>query len=119
MFALIVTEVSAHHSRAGYDTKKVVTLRGIVDEVKWRNPHVFVLFDVKDESGKAVQWTGELSSVTSMLAAGMSKDSFKPGDEIVATVNPAESGIPESLIVKLARGDGTVVVNESYRAETR
>ena len=118
-FALFAGVVSAHHSRAGYDNKKVVTLKGTVVEVAWRNPHVWVVFGVKDDKGTVVQWTGELSSVSTMLAAGMSKDSLKAGDEIIVTGAPAEAGTPQSLIAKLTKADGTVVVSDSYRADTR
>ena len=38
----------AHHSVAGYDTQKEVVLRGVVKEFNWRNPHVFVVWEVKD-----------------------------------------------------------------------
>jgi hypothetical protein len=111
--------VSAHHSRAGYDNKKTVTLKGVVKEVAWRNPHVYVIFGVKDDKGTVVQWTGELSSVSTMLAAGMSKDTLKAGDEIVVVGAPAEAGTPQSLIAKLTRADGTLVVADSYRSDTR
>ena len=55
---------SAHHSRAGYDTAKdkLTTLNGVVTEVIWRNPHVFLIWDSKDEKGTVVKWTGEFSS---------------------------------------------------------
>ena len=30
--------VSAHHSVAGYDSKKEISLRGVIVEYNWRNP---------------------------------------------------------------------------------
>ena len=56
--------VSAHHSMAGYDDTKKITLSGVVSEYRWRNPHAWVVWDVKDESGKIVQWSGELPAIT-------------------------------------------------------
>ena len=49
---------SAHHSMAGYDSNKQITLQGVVSEYTWRNPHVWVVWSVKDDAGKVVQWTG-------------------------------------------------------------
>ena len=49
--------VSAHHAVVGYDRKKTVTMKGVVTEWRWRNPHAFLVFDVKDES--AVPGTGD------------------------------------------------------------
>ena len=108
--------VSAHHGRAGYDTAangKVV--KGVVAEYRWLNPHVFILWDAKDDKGETVKWTGEFSSPTTMLSEGMSKNTFKPGDEIAVTVIPAKGGTPYGLVLKIARADGKVVVDLSER----
>jgi hypothetical protein len=107
---------SAHHSRAGYDSDdKQLTLKGIVTEYKWKNPHVFIVWDTKDANGKVVQWVGELSSVSTMISEGMNKQSLKPGDEILVTAVPAKEGKPQSLIRKVVKPDGKVVVDMSRR----
>ena len=103
--------VSAHHSVAGYDTRKEVALRGTVVEFNWRNPHVFIVWNVKDENAKVVQWTAEMSAPTSMMQLGMNKNSLKPGDEIIALVNPSKTGNPLSLIRKINMADGKLVVD--------
>ena len=112
--------VSAHHSRAGYDTDdKITTLKGIVTEVKWRNPHVFIIWGVKDDKGTVVQWTGEFSSPSTMISEGLSKDTFKPGDEVAVTVIPAKAGTPQGLVIKMVRPDGRVVIDLSQRRGLR
>ena len=112
VFPLLAGVVSAHHSKAFYG-KEMKTLKGTVVEYKWRNPHVFIVWDVKDANGKVVQWIGELSSVTSSIADGMGKNSLKPGDEIIVTAAPSKTGTPESLIEKVVKADGKVVVDLS------
>jgi Family of unknown function (DUF6152) len=122
-FAVITVAVllgavaSAHHSRAGYDSApgKLVTNNGVVSNVMWRNPHVFVIWDVKDSSGSVVKWTGELSSPTTMISEGMSRDTFKDGDPITATFMPAKAGTPHGLLIKVVRPDGKVVIDLSER----
>ena len=104
--------LSAHHSRAHYG-KEEKTTKGTVLEYKWRNPHVFVVWEVKEEDGKARQWVGEMASVTSMIADGMTKNSLKIGDEIIVVSFPSMTGSPESLIKKITKTDGTVVVDNS------
>jgi Family of unknown function (DUF6152) len=59
--------VLAHHSTAAYQEQEVVQ-KGTVVEYDWGNPHVVVVWDVKDESGNTVRWTGGLASVSSLLA---------------------------------------------------
>lgn len=99
----------AHHSRAHYGNVET-TMKGTVVEYKWRNPHVYVIWDVKDEAGKAVRWIGELASVTTMISEGMTKDSLKPGDEVTIYSFPTKAGTPESVVRRIVKTDGTVVV---------
>ena len=121
LFALLVVftmpgdVVSAHHSMAGYDTGKVIVLQGVVSEYTWRNPHVWVVWDVKDNSGKVMQWIGELPAINTDLSLGMTKNSLKAGDEIAVTVNPSKLGGPEGRVMKIVKKDGTVVMDINRR----
>jgi len=114
---LLGASATAHHSRAGYDSAagKLVTNNGVVSNVIWRNPHVFVVWDVKDSNGSVVKWTGELSSPTTMISEGMGRDTFKPGDPITATFMPAKAGTPHGLLIKVVRPDGKIVMDLSER----
>ena len=111
VFTMFASVVSAHHSTAGYDTKKEAILRGTVTSFVWRNPHVLVFWDVKDENGKVVNWNGQMNSPTSMIQVNMNRNSLKPGDEIIVTANPSKTGLPLSVIVKITMADGTLVVD--------
>jgi len=105
--------VSAHHSRSHYGQTEMTTT-GTVVEYKWRNPHVFVVWEAKDSGGKVTHWVGEMASVTSMIADGMTKDSLKPGDQIKVLAFPSTNpGSTESLIKTITKADGTVVVDNS------
>jgi hypothetical protein len=104
---------SAHHSRAHYGDQETTTT-GTVIEYKWRNPHVFVVWQVKDQTGKSIQWVGEMASVTSMIADGMTKDSLKPGDQVTVIAFPSKNaGSTEALVKKITKSDGKVVVDNS------
>ena len=119
VFPMLSGVVSAHHSRAHYGNEEATT-KGTVVEYKWRNPHVFIVWNAKDESGKSTQWIGEMASVTSMIADGMTKDSLKPGDEITVLAFPSKNpGSTEALIKKITKADGTVVVDNSRTPNLR
>ena len=110
VFTVLAGVVSAHHGRAGYgDT--ISTVKGTVTTVEWKNPHVFINFDVKDASGNAAHWVGELSSPSTMLAAGMSRTTLKPGDEIVVKGKAGQGGTPVVLIDSITK-DGKRVVGD-------
>ena len=110
VFTLLGGVVSAHHGRAGY-SNEVSTVKGTVTTVEWKNPHVFINFDVKDDKGTIAHWIGELSSPSTMLAAGMSRTTLKPGDEIVVKGKSGQNGAPLSLIDSIVR-DGKPIVGD-------
>ena len=114
---LLGARVLAHHSRAGYDTAKdkLTTLNGVVAEIIWRNPHVYLTWDAKDEKGTVVRWTGEFSSTATMMSEGLSRDTFKSGDPLTLTFMPAKAGTPQGLVIRIVRPDGTVVIDLSQR----
>lgn len=113
LLTVFSTVLSAHHSMAGYDDTKKITLSGTVTEYRWRNPHAWVVWEVKDENGKIVQWSGELPAINTDQALGMSKNSLKTGDEISVTINPSKLGTPDGRVWKIVKPDGTVVVDIS------
>jgi len=111
LLAAFAGAASAHHSVAGFDNKKEVVLKGTVVQFIWRNPHVLLLWDVKDENGKVTQWSGEMNSPTSMIQVGMNRESLKPGDEVLVTINPSKTSNPLAVIRKVTKADGQLVVD--------
>lgn len=86
--------VYAHHGTAGYDMDKVITLSGTVTAFEWFNPHVVIQMDVKADNGELQHWLLELAAPIHMTRIGWSKNSMKPGDQIVADTHPAKNGAP-------------------------
>jgi Family of unknown function (DUF6152) len=117
-FLMLGAVVSAHHSAAHY-SKQAMTSRGVVVEYRWRNPHVYVVWEVKGKSGEITHWVGELSSVTTMISDGMTKDSLKQGEEIEVIACPSMNpGSTEAWIRTIKKADGKVVVDSSRGACT-
>jgi Family of unknown function (DUF6152) len=108
--------VLAHHGNAAWSTSQI-TMKGTVVSYVWRNPHVLLIWTTKDDSGKTVQWTGEVASPESMMADdGWTKETFKPGDELVLVVRQAKTGVPNGVIDQIKRADGTEVMRFSRQA---
>ena len=111
VFAVPGGPVLAHHS-SGLMDNKVTTMSGTVVEYRWRNPHVILVWDTKTTDGKVVRWTGELASVTSMMADGMTKDTIKAGDEVRISCNVHKLGEPTAVIKGLAKPNGSPILKE-------
>jgi hypothetical protein len=108
----IAAPLFAHHGRgATYDMKKQVTLKGVVTEVSWRNPHVLIWMDVKDETGKVTNWGFENSNVSSLAREGYNRNTLQVGQEITAVVNPGTNGAPVGIVVRVVLGDGKVIMS--------
>jgi hypothetical protein len=109
-FGVLVGIALAHHGRAGYGNE-ITSVKGVVTSVEWKNPHVFLNFDVTNEKGDVSHWVGELSSPSTMLAAGMSRTTLKSGDQIVVKGKAGKVENPVILIDSIVK-DGKPVVGD-------
>src|ERR1700693_6206788 len=71
--SIVSAPVFAHHGNAAFETGKKLTMKGTVTEWFWANPHCFLQFDVKDDSGNLVHWVAETSNPPDMINHGWSK----------------------------------------------
>jgi hypothetical protein len=93
-FVSVSVPLFAHHGAASYDTSRTVTVSGTVTEYVWANPHVFLKVDAKDDSGNPSHWVIEAWNPVTQTSRGWTKNTFKPGDEVVVDVTPAKNNQP-------------------------
>jgi len=105
-FCLIAIPLLAHHGASEYDMTKIVTLNGTVKELQFVNPHTLLVFSVKDDSGKATEWQGELPSPNLLSRRGWSRSTLKPGDLVTVIGAPAKNGEKGMQVKKLVFPDG-------------
>jgi len=93
MAAAFVTPAMAHHSFAAeYDSKKPVTMKGIITKVDWMNPHVYFFIDVKDDSGNITNWGFEMGPPAGLQRGGWTRNTMKVGDEVIVEGTLAKDG---------------------------
>ena len=118
-FFLLSVPLLAHHGSAiSYETQleKAVTMKGTVTEFVWKNPHCYILYNVKDAGGKVVEWSAETSSPSSMTGEhGWSRTTVKAGDELTFTVLPSKISTSAGLLYKLVAPDGKVLLEDRSR----
>jgi len=113
----LAAPMQAHHgSRASYqvDIAKELTLPGTITRFEWRNPHVYVLFDVTDDKGNVVHWAAETNPPYMLSKHGWSKDMVKPGDAVTISLFPSKAGTPVGLLSKISF-NGKELVDEDLR----
>lgn len=80
---------SAHHSFAAtYLINEEQTVEGTLVAFLYRNPHAFLHLNVTDESGETVRWAVEWGGATSLTGQNVTRDTLKPGDQVVIMGNP-------------------------------
>jgi hypothetical protein len=73
--------VSAHHSWP-VDRSRTVTVKGIVTDFSWANPHPMITLEVRSADGATEKWLVGGPAINRMEANGWTARTVKPGDEI-------------------------------------
>jgi hypothetical protein len=100
--------VGAHHSSAMFDDEKVLELQGVVKELQWTNPHIWLQVIVEDKGSKT-EWSLEGGSPNSLSRRGWRPNSFKPGDVVTVRLNPMKDGNPAGGFVGAKFADGKTI----------
>jgi hypothetical protein len=109
-FLTVLPLVSAHHGNAEFNTAMTLTVKGTVTEWFWANPHCFLKFNQKTDSGDVRHWVVETSNPPDMVNNGWSKYSFKPGDEVTVTMHQVKDpSRPIGRMVEVVLANGKVL----------
>jgi hypothetical protein len=73
----------AHHSfAAAFDASKPVVVSGVINEIRFVNPHSQFVVAVTDSSGKVETWKFEGSTPSSLIRSGFKPGTLKVGDKV-------------------------------------
>ena len=99
---------AAHHSFAIYDMQQNVEFHGVVESVKFRNPHMAMTLVVTDASGARKRIEFVEGAPANMLARlGLRPEMIKPGETITAIGAPRHDN-PDAWFLKVVvLADGT------------
>ena len=76
---------AAHHSTATNFTQEIITVEGVIEKVRFQNPHASVLIKNTDESGKETYWLVETGARTTLERKGVTMERLAVGSKIQAT----------------------------------
>jgi hypothetical protein len=105
--AVWVAPIKAHHSFAAeFDASKPVTLKGVVTQVVWANPHVWFYINVKDEEGRTVRWGCEMGAPHQLQQRGWLRDTMKIGEVVTVEGSLARDGSKRANARTVTTADG-------------
>jgi len=105
----------AHHSSSSYDMEHPVNMKGVVSNMEWTNPHVFIFLDVKDDSGKVEEWRVEGNSPNMLVRVGWKKEMIKAGDELVVNGAAAKNGSKNMRLISLTLANGQKFDGQGFK----
>ena len=87
--SLPASTLLAHHSAtASYKSNEIQKIDGTVMSFLFRNPHCFLDVRAPDEKGVMQTWTIEWFAGGLLAREGVTRDTLKPGDHVIATGHP-------------------------------
>ena len=117
--AISVTAWAHHSFPATYDVDREVDIEGELAAFMYRNPHSFVHLNVENEDGEMDRWAIEWGAATFLGRQGITRATFKPGDQVRIRGNPGRN--PEDLRLRMQQierlSDGYIWPEEGQDAE--
>ena len=103
---IVCVPVLAHHGRSNYDVSSTATVKGVVTEFEWINPHALIHLDATDDNGKVEKWIAETNSPNILNRQGWTKNTVKPGDQITLVGHRVKGGASYINFSKIIFADG-------------
>ena len=87
---LLTQSVVAHHSfQATYDMDTEIEIQGTLMQINFRNPHSSAMVVAPDKDGNMQRWGVEWGGASLLIRQGLTRTSFRPGDEVIITGQPS------------------------------
>jgi hypothetical protein len=99
----------AHHAIApNFDTSKVVTFNGAITKLDWKNPHIEIFFDAKNERGQTETWLLTGGQPADLVNRGVSRSDLEKaiGQPVTMALWRARDGTLWGNMLRLSLPDG-------------
>ena len=106
LLVCLATSAFAHHSAAGIDRTKTVTVEGVVKEFKWANPHSWLDVEVANSKGGKDLWSFEMNPPAYLVRSGWKSSTVKVGDKVKVVGRPFMNGDPGGIFVSVTLPGG-------------
>lgn len=83
--SLLASVSHAHHSTVANFTREIISVDGVIEQVRYQNPHASVLIRHIDPSGNDVYWLIETAAKTTLQRKGITLDVLAVGAKVTAT----------------------------------
>lgn len=85
LLALVTTSSMAHHATVANFTRDIISAEGVIEQVRFQNPHASILIKNTADDGAETYWLIETGARTTLERKGITLDRLKVGSRIKAT----------------------------------
>ena len=111
----ISSPLFAHHSSSAYDMAHPVDMKGVVTNMEWSNPHVFIYMNMKTDKGEVEEWRVEGNSPNMLVRTGWKREMIKAGDLLAVNGAPAKNGAKVMRLVTLTLANGQKYDGQGFK----
>ena len=90
-----------------FDDQSELTLTGEVTRFDYLNPHSWLYMNVTEDDGTVTEWGFELSAPPLLRRAGVSPNTWRPGDLVRVRTHPLKDGRPAGSLRGIVKADGS------------
>lgn len=99
---------AAHHSFAIFDFNTKIEFEGVVETIKFRNPHIEMTIKTKDVDGKEqIVHFIEGAPANMLVRSGVTPDKVKPGSPVFTVGSPLLADPTKYFLRTIRTEDGT------------
>ena len=112
LLVLGATPVPAHHNMSAiFDFNLRVTQTGVLTGLDWRNPHIYLMVNVEDETGAVESWSFEGPAPSFFRNRDVGRTDFETaiGQEVTVEASRARDGSPSGLIREVRLQNGAMI----------
>ena len=103
-----LSAASGHHSVSGvFDSERPFEINGVVTDVEWINPHIYMHLEVTGEDGNVTRWQLETAPTAFLRKAGITKAMLEGDGSPVTITGIASHTLPNvGWIHRITFADG-------------
>jgi len=108
MSCFLAATAVAHHSFAIFDFETKIEFEGVVDSIKFRNPHIEMTIKVIDANGtESIVHFIEGAPANMLVRNGVTPDKVKPGSKVFTIGSPLLEDKNKFFLRAIRTEDGT------------
>lgn len=118
LILMLSSSANAHHSTVANFTQEIITVDGVIEQVRYKNPHASVLIKNTGDNGKEIFWLIEMGAKTTLERQGVTLDRLAVGSKITASGQKGRRQYTMYL-QEIVFEDGSVFSPEGEAADVR